>query len=138
MVDAHIGAAFARLTRDQAAAKLRAANTAYGFVNDVADFAHHPALRRAEVGTPNGPVSIAAPPVLWSDGPRDARSGAGGGRAFRRHSWGICWLMRSVEHAVRFHMSLRGGSDEARDRDFLRSPFHSRRVGRRRPAINSQ
>ncbi len=70
MVDAHIGAMFARLSRDQAAAKLRAANTAYGFVNDVAAFSHHPALRRAEVATANGPVSIAAPPVLFSDGPR--------------------------------------------------------------------
>ena len=63
-VDAHIGAAFATLTRDQAAAKLRAANTAYGFVNDVAAFSHHPALRRQTVQTPNGPVAIAAPPVL--------------------------------------------------------------------------
>ncbi|HUB50115.1 MAG TPA: CoA transferase, partial [Acetobacteraceae bacterium] len=70
-VDAHIGTAFARLTREQAAAKLRAANTAYGFVNDVAAFSRHPALRRATVETPNGPVSIAAPPVLSSDGPRE-------------------------------------------------------------------
>jgi crotonobetainyl-CoA:carnitine CoA-transferase CaiB-like acyl-CoA transferase len=64
VVDAHIAAAFARLTRDQAAAKLRAANTAYGLVNDVAAFARHPALRRVTVQTPNGPVSIAAPPVI--------------------------------------------------------------------------
>ena len=70
MVDAHVGAMFARLTRDAAAAKLRAANTAYGFVNDVAAFARHPALRRAVVETPNGPVSLAAPPVLSSDGAR--------------------------------------------------------------------
>lgn len=70
MVDAHIGTAFARLTRDQAAVRLRAANTAYGFVNDVAAFSRHPALRRVEVGTPNGPVSLAAPPVLFSEGPR--------------------------------------------------------------------
>ena len=70
MVDAHIAAAFARLSRDEAAAKLRAANTAYGFVNDVAAFSHHPALRRATVETPNGPVSLAAPPVLFSDGAR--------------------------------------------------------------------
>ena len=55
---------FASLTRDQAAVKLRAANTAYGFVNDVAAFSPHPALRRQTVGTPNGPVAIAAPPVL--------------------------------------------------------------------------
>jgi itaconate CoA-transferase len=69
-VDGHIGAAFGRLTRDQAAAKLRAANTAYGFVNTVAEFAHHPALRRVTVGTPNGEISFAAPPVVTSDGPR--------------------------------------------------------------------
>jgi crotonobetainyl-CoA:carnitine CoA-transferase CaiB-like acyl-CoA transferase len=70
MVDAHIAAVFAKLTRDQAAAKLRSANTAYGFVNDVAALAHHPALRRAEVQTPGGPVSIAAPPVIPDDGAR--------------------------------------------------------------------
>ncbi|MBN8874001.1 MAG: CoA transferase [Rhodospirillales bacterium] len=70
VVDAHVGAAFAKLTRAEVAAKLRAANTAYGFVNDVAAFSHHPALRRVEVETPNGPVSLAAPPVLLSDGPR--------------------------------------------------------------------
>ncbi|MGH7043334.1 MAG: CaiB/BaiF CoA transferase family protein, partial [Acetobacteraceae bacterium] len=70
-VDAHIGAAFAKLTRAGAAAKLRAANTAYGFVNDLPALAHHPALRRVAVGTPNGPASLAAPPVLWSDGGRE-------------------------------------------------------------------
>jgi itaconate CoA-transferase len=69
-VDGHIGTMFAQLTRDQAAAKLRAAGTAYGFVNDVAAFSHHPALRRVEVDTQNGPVSLAAPPVIVSDGPR--------------------------------------------------------------------
>ena len=69
-VDARVGAVFARLTRDEAAAKLRISNTAYGFVNDVAAFSTHPALRRATVDTPNGPVSIAAPPILSSDGER--------------------------------------------------------------------
>ncbi len=69
-VDAHIATAFARLTRDAAAAKLRAANTAYGFVNDVAAFATHPALRRATVETPGGPVALAAPPVIGTGGTR--------------------------------------------------------------------
>lgn len=69
-VDAHVAAAFVSLSRDQAAQKLRAANTAYGFVNDVRAFSHHPALRRAVVQTPNGEVAIAAPPVLFSDGVR--------------------------------------------------------------------
>ncbi|MGH7211318.1 MAG: CoA transferase, partial [Acetobacteraceae bacterium] len=70
MVDSHIASVFAALTRDAAAARLRAANTAFGFVNDVAAFSHHPSLRRATVATPNGPVSIAAPPVQTSDGAR--------------------------------------------------------------------
>jgi itaconate CoA-transferase len=71
MVDAHIAAAFRALPRDAAAARLRAANTAYGFVNDVAGFARHPALRRITVETPGGPISMAAPPVVWSDGARE-------------------------------------------------------------------
>ena len=51
---------------------------------------HHPALRRATVGTPNGDVSIAAPPVLTSDGPRDARPGARDRRALGRDPRGVC------------------------------------------------
>ncbi|MEO8714996.1 MAG: CoA transferase, partial [Acetobacteraceae bacterium] len=70
-VDGHIASVFATLTREAASARLRAANTAFGFVNDVAALARHPALRRATVGTANGPVSIAAPPVLTSDGARE-------------------------------------------------------------------
>ena len=62
-VDAHIAAVFARLSRAEAVARLRAAATAYGFVNEVADLPQHPALRRMPVQTPNGPVSLPAPPV---------------------------------------------------------------------------
>jgi itaconate CoA-transferase len=65
VVDARVGQAFAALTRDDAAAKLRAANTAYGFVNDLAALSHHPALRRAPVVLPNGGVAeIVAPAVI--------------------------------------------------------------------------
>jgi itaconate CoA-transferase len=63
-VDAHIALVFAGMTREAAASRLRAANTAYGFVRDVAALAEHPALRRVEVATPNGPVAVAAPPVI--------------------------------------------------------------------------
>lgn len=70
-VDGHIAAVFATLSREAAAARLRTANTAFGFVNDVAALARHPALRRAEIETPNGTVSIAAPPVLQAEGPRE-------------------------------------------------------------------
>lgn len=70
VVDAHVGQVFARLTRAEAAARLDAAGTAYGFVNGVAEFARHPALRRVEVPTPNGPVSVAAPAPRFAEGPR--------------------------------------------------------------------
>ncbi len=56
---------FAALTRDQAAAKLRAANTAYGFVNDLAALGRHPALRRTPVALPGGGMAeIVAPAVI--------------------------------------------------------------------------
>ena len=63
-VDARVAGVFASLTRETVATKLREAGTAYGFVNGVADLAHHPALRRVTVDTPNGPASIIAPPAL--------------------------------------------------------------------------
>ena len=44
--------------------KMKAAGTAYGFVNTLADLATHPALIRTEVGTPAGSARIVAPPVL--------------------------------------------------------------------------
>nr|WP_294529544.1 CaiB/BaiF CoA-transferase family protein [uncultured Rhodopila sp.] len=65
VVDARVGAMFAALTRDQAAAKLRRANTAYGFVNDLAALGHHPALRRTQVALPGGGLAeIIAPAVI--------------------------------------------------------------------------
>jgi itaconate CoA-transferase len=63
-VDERISAVLGRLSRDEAAARLKAAGTAYGFVNTLADLVTHPALTRAEVQTPAGLASIVAPPVL--------------------------------------------------------------------------
>jgi crotonobetainyl-CoA:carnitine CoA-transferase CaiB-like acyl-CoA transferase len=62
-VDARVASVFHGLSREEAAARLRAANTAYGFVNDVPALSRHPALRRLPVGTANGPVQLVAPPV---------------------------------------------------------------------------
>lgn len=67
-VDGHIAAIFATLSRAEARERLDRGGIAYGFVNEVADLARHPALRRIEVETPNGPVRYAAPPVRWADG----------------------------------------------------------------------
>ncbi len=69
-VDGHIAALFKTLSRAEAAARLRAANVAFGFVNDCAGLQAHPALRRVSVATPNGEVALAAPPAVFSDGPR--------------------------------------------------------------------
>lgn len=63
-VDGHVAAAVLRLSRDAAAARLRAANVAYGFVNDVPALARHPALRRTAVRTPGGSVQLVTPPVI--------------------------------------------------------------------------
>ena len=70
MVDAYIAAKFATMNREQVAVKLKAANTAFGFVNEVADLSRHPALRRVAVETSVGTMHLAAPPVVLSDGPR--------------------------------------------------------------------
>jgi itaconate CoA-transferase len=64
-VDARIASVFATLPREEAARRLRAANIAFGFVNDVAGLATHTALRRTVVQTPGGPASLIAPPVIW-------------------------------------------------------------------------
>lgn len=64
VVDAAVGAVFAGLSRAAARARLDAAGTAYGFVNDVAGLARHPALRRTEVASAAGSISYAAPPAL--------------------------------------------------------------------------
>jgi crotonobetainyl-CoA:carnitine CoA-transferase CaiB-like acyl-CoA transferase len=70
MVDGHIGKVFAALTREECAAKLRRANTAFGFINDCGGLRDHPALRRVTVETEKGPIKLGAPPAQLSDGAR--------------------------------------------------------------------
>ncbi len=67
-VDGLLASVFATLSRAEAADRLAAGNIAFGFVNDLAALARHPALRRVQVDTPNGPATIAAPPVLQDGG----------------------------------------------------------------------
>ena len=66
-VDGVIAAHFGALTRADAAKGLQASGTAFGFVNDMADFAAHPALRRRQVDSPEGTISLPAPPITLSD-----------------------------------------------------------------------
>jgi crotonobetainyl-CoA:carnitine CoA-transferase CaiB-like acyl-CoA transferase len=63
-VDGLIAARFAALTRAAAAARLDRARTAYGFVNEVAELARHPALRRTPVATPAGMAWVVAPAAI--------------------------------------------------------------------------
>jgi len=63
-VDALVARAFAGLVRDEASQRLRAAGTAFGFVNSVKDLTHHQALRRVTVETERGAASVVAPPVI--------------------------------------------------------------------------
>jgi crotonobetainyl-CoA:carnitine CoA-transferase CaiB-like acyl-CoA transferase len=68
-VDARVARSFASLTRQEVARRLDESRTAYGFVNELADLAVHPALRRVAVETPAGMASIVAPPAI-RDGAR--------------------------------------------------------------------
>lgn len=58
-----INAVFISMDRGTLIERLRAAQIAYGEVNDVSRLSTHPALRRTEVSTPSGTVNLVAPPV---------------------------------------------------------------------------
>jgi itaconate CoA-transferase len=60
--DGRVAKIFAAQDADALEKKLAAADIAFARVNDPADLAHHPHLRRITVGTPSGPVSYPAPP----------------------------------------------------------------------------
>jgi len=64
--DALVGEGFARRTEAEAVAALLEADIAFAAVNDMAGLARHPHLRRFEVETPNGPVSLPAPAPIFA------------------------------------------------------------------------
>ncbi|WP_394760457.1 CaiB/BaiF CoA transferase family protein [Phenylobacterium sp.] len=63
-LNAIIAAVFGALPRAALIAVLDQADIAFGAVNSVLDLAGHPHLRRIAVETPDGPVSIVAPPLV--------------------------------------------------------------------------
>ena len=69
VLDAAIEAVFSRLTAEALTERLSRARIAYGAVNTVADLARHPRLRRIEVGSPSGPISMPAPPARYAGTP---------------------------------------------------------------------
>jgi crotonobetainyl-CoA:carnitine CoA-transferase CaiB-like acyl-CoA transferase len=66
-LDAEIKSVFGKVSKQELIARLHAANTAYGFVNSVADLCKHPQLRRVTVQIPGGWTEIVAPPIIYVD-----------------------------------------------------------------------
>ena len=62
-LDAEIEAVFKRFERAALTTRLLDAGIAFGAVNEVADLAVHPQLRRAVCDTPSGEIEAVAPPV---------------------------------------------------------------------------
>ncbi|MSP67271.1 MAG: CoA transferase [Alphaproteobacteria bacterium] len=54
---------FTALDRAAVAQRMERADIAFGALNDVAEFARHPQLRRTRVMAPHGPVDMIAPPA---------------------------------------------------------------------------
>ena len=85
-LDAVIEAVMATLTAEALTDRLSRARIAYGAVNSVADLGRHPRLRRIEVGSPTGPVSMPAPPTRFASAPAPA---AGPSPALGEHNAAI-------------------------------------------------
>jgi formyl-CoA transferase len=65
-VDARVARVFSSMDAETLVAKLAAADIAFGRVNEPAQLADHPHLRRITVATPSGPASYAAPAAQWA------------------------------------------------------------------------
>ena len=65
-VDEIIAGLFGSHSAAEMIARLENARVAFAVVNDVAGLACHPHLRRLTINTPEGPVTLPAPPVRWS------------------------------------------------------------------------
>ncbi len=84
-VEREINAVLSTLEREEVERRLRAAKIAYGAVNTVPELARHSQLRRVEVPSPGGPVSMPAPPVRFAG----AEHSAGAIPALGEHSQAI-------------------------------------------------
>jgi len=73
-VDKLLGAAFAKLDQAQAVERLRAADCAYGRLNDMAGLSSHPQLRRVRIDTPSGDAEVVAVAAI-RDGQSEAARG---------------------------------------------------------------
>lgn len=62
-LDGAVADIFRRFTHAELVAKLAAAKVAFGSVNEVADLSRHDQIRRDDIATPTGPVTLVAPPI---------------------------------------------------------------------------
>jgi itaconate CoA-transferase len=83
-LDAVVAARFARETREALGRRLKVADIAFGNLNTVEDFSHHPQLRRLLTPTPFGEVAVPAPPALIA-----GRAPSGGVPALGEHGAAI-------------------------------------------------
>jgi crotonobetainyl-CoA:carnitine CoA-transferase CaiB-like acyl-CoA transferase len=84
-LDRIVAERFARDPRGALGKRLKAADIAFGNLNEVADFSAHPHLRRLAVPTPGGEVDVPAPPGLPSEArPRPVPALGEHGEAIRR------------------------------------------------------
>ena len=83
-LDAIVAEIFARETREALGRRLAASDIAFGNLNDVADFSRHPQLRRLIVPTPEGEITVPAPPALFA-----AEAPSGGVPALGEHGAAI-------------------------------------------------
>ncbi len=68
--DGRVAAAFGKMDVDPLCELLARYDIAFGRINDCELLAHHPHLRRVEVGTPTGPASMPAPAAIHDGKPR--------------------------------------------------------------------
>ncbi|HWI28103.1 MAG TPA: CaiB/BaiF CoA-transferase family protein [Stellaceae bacterium] len=66
-LDGIVARIFARETREALGRRLAAADIAFGNLNGVEDFSRHPHLRRLSVPTPEGDITVPAPPALFAN-----------------------------------------------------------------------
>jgi formyl-CoA transferase len=70
MTDEKVQTAFSKLDAHTLIERLMAHEIAFGQVNDMAALGQHPHLNRMIIETPNGPVSMPAPPQRFMEQPR--------------------------------------------------------------------
>ena len=56
-----------KLTSEEAIDKLKKADIAFALLNDMEGLSKHPCLRRINIQTEKGPVSIPAPPAIFNN-----------------------------------------------------------------------